>query len=46
MYTIPAAAIVRENLKAAVNQGLGDENASALIKTLETQAGVTVGSQA
>jgi 3-hydroxyisobutyrate dehydrogenase-like beta-hydroxyacid dehydrogenase len=43
---MPAAAIVRENLKAAVNQGLGDENASALIKALETQAGVTVGSPA
>lgn len=40
---IPAAAIVRETLKSAVNQGWGEENASALIKALETQAGVTVG---
>lgn len=40
---IPGAAVVRENLKAAVNQGLGDENASALIKLIEMQANVTVG---
>lgn len=39
----PAAAMVRENLKVAVNQGWGDENASALIKALEQQANVTVG---
>jgi 3-hydroxyisobutyrate dehydrogenase-like beta-hydroxyacid dehydrogenase len=38
----PAAAIVRETLKAAVNQGWGEENASALIKALELEAGVTV----
>jgi 3-hydroxyisobutyrate dehydrogenase-like beta-hydroxyacid dehydrogenase len=38
----PAAAMVRETLKAAINQGYGDENASALIKALETQAGITV----
>ncbi len=38
----PAAAIVRETIKAAVNQGWGEENASALIKMLEIEAGVTV----
>lgn len=35
---IPESAAVREVLKAAVNQGWGDENASALVKALETQA--------
>lgn len=39
----PAAAAVRETLKAAINQGWGEENASALIKALELQAGATVG---
>jgi len=39
---VPEAAAVRETLKAAVNQGWGDENASALIKALEAQAGVVV----
>jgi 3-hydroxyisobutyrate dehydrogenase-like beta-hydroxyacid dehydrogenase len=39
----PGAAAVREMLKAAVNQGWGEENASALIKALELQAGVTIG---
>ncbi len=39
---IPAAAIIRENIKAGVNKGWGDENASAFIKTLEEDAGVTV----
>ncbi|BAY32212.1 putative 2-hydroxy-3-oxopropionate reductase [Nostoc carneum NIES-2107] len=38
----PAAAQVRETMKAAVNQGWGEENASALIKALELEAGVTV----
>ncbi len=38
----PAAALVRETIKAAVNQGWGEENASALIKALELEAGVTV----
>ena len=38
----PAAAIVRETIKAAVNQGWGEENASAFIKALELEAGVTV----
>lgn len=42
---MPAIAIVRENIKAAVNQGWGEENASALIKALEMEAGVTVGQQ-
>lgn len=40
---LPAAAAIRENLKAAVNQGWGEENASALVKALEAQAGITVG---
>jgi len=39
---IPETAAVRETLKAAVNQGWGDENASALIKALELQAGTKV----
>ncbi|GAB4379889.1 MAG: NAD(P)-dependent oxidoreductase [Elainellaceae cyanobacterium] len=39
---IPAAAAVRENLKTAVNQGWGEENASALIKALEMQAGTVI----
>ena len=39
---MPAAALVRETIKAAVNQGWGEENASALIKALELDAGVTV----
>jgi len=32
---IPAAAAVRETIKGAVNQGWGEENASAMIKMLE-----------
>lgn len=40
---VPAAAVVRETIKAAVNQGWGEENASALIKALELQARATVG---
>jgi 3-hydroxyisobutyrate dehydrogenase-like beta-hydroxyacid dehydrogenase len=39
---IGAIAIARETIKAAVNQGWGEENASALIKALEMQAGTTV----
>jgi 3-hydroxyisobutyrate dehydrogenase-like beta-hydroxyacid dehydrogenase len=39
---IPETAIVREMLKAAVNQGWGEENASALIKGLELQADTKV----
>ena len=38
----PAAVTVRETLKVAVNQGWGEENASALIKALELEGGVTV----
>jgi 3-hydroxyisobutyrate dehydrogenase-like beta-hydroxyacid dehydrogenase len=38
----PEAAVVREMLKGAVNQGWGDENASALIKLLEMQADTVV----
>jgi 3-hydroxyisobutyrate dehydrogenase-like beta-hydroxyacid dehydrogenase len=39
---IPETAVVRETIKAAVNQGWGDENASALIKALEAQAAAKV----
>jgi len=39
---VPASAAIRENIKAAVNQGWGEENASAFIKVLEDQAGVQV----
>jgi 3-hydroxyisobutyrate dehydrogenase-like beta-hydroxyacid dehydrogenase len=39
---LPAAAAIRENIKAGVNKGWGDENASAFIKVLEEAAGVTV----
>jgi 3-hydroxyisobutyrate dehydrogenase-like beta-hydroxyacid dehydrogenase len=39
---IPAAAVVRETIKGAVNKGYGDLNASALIRNLEEQAGVQV----
>lgn len=36
---IPASAAIRENIKAAVNRGWGEQNASALIRNLEEQAG-------
>lgn len=39
---IPALAEIREIIKCAVNQGWGEENASALIKALELQAGITI----
>jgi 3-hydroxyisobutyrate dehydrogenase-like beta-hydroxyacid dehydrogenase len=39
---LPAAAAIRKTIKAAVNQGWGDENASAMIKELERQAKVVV----
>lgn len=39
---IPGTAVVREMLKGAVNQGWGEENASALVKALEKQAGTLV----
>ncbi len=42
---IPAVAVIRENIKAGVNKGWGEENASAFIKTLEEDAGVTVSRQ-
>lgn len=38
----PATAATREVIKAAVNQGWGEENASAMIKLLELQSGVEV----
>ena len=40
---IPAGAAIRETIKSAVNQGLGDENASAMIKALELQGNVQIG---
>jgi 3-hydroxyisobutyrate dehydrogenase-like beta-hydroxyacid dehydrogenase len=40
---IPSAAAIRETIKSAVNQGWGEENASAMIKALERQANVQVG---
>jgi 3-hydroxyisobutyrate dehydrogenase-like beta-hydroxyacid dehydrogenase len=39
---IPAIALARETVKAAVNHGWGEENASAAIKALELQAGIEV----
>jgi len=39
---IPALRVVQKNLKDAVGLGFGKENASALIKTLEKEAGVEV----
>jgi 3-hydroxyisobutyrate dehydrogenase-like beta-hydroxyacid dehydrogenase len=40
---IPAAAAIRETIKSAVNQGWGEENASAMIKALELQGNVRIG---
>src|SRR5882672_10920652 len=39
---IPALRLVEKNLAAAVDLGFGNENASALIKALEKEAGVEV----
>ena len=39
---IPALAVIRENIKAGVNKGWGEENASAFIKHLEDSAGVQI----
>src|SRR5467141_349625 len=39
---IPALQVVEKNLAAAVDFGFGNENASALIKALEKEAGVEV----
>jgi 3-hydroxyisobutyrate dehydrogenase-like beta-hydroxyacid dehydrogenase len=39
---IPALRVVKKNLASAVAHGFGNENASALIKALENQAGVEV----
>ncbi len=40
---LPGVAAIRENIKAGVNKGWGEENASAFIKNLEDAAGVQVG---
>jgi len=42
---IPASAATREVIKASVNKGWGEENASAFIKQLEELAGVQVQKQ-
>ncbi len=42
---VPASAATREVIKAAVNKGWGELNASAFIRSLEEQAGVTVQKQ-
>ena len=39
---IPGLSIIRENLKAAYNNSLGDENAHAFIKILEQQGNILV----
>lgn len=39
---IPGLVAIRENIKAGVNKGWGEENASAFIKNLEDAAGVQV----
>ena len=43
---IPALRVVQKNLESAVALGFGEENASALIKTLEKRAGVEVKAKA
>jgi len=40
---IPAVAAIRETIKTAVSQGWGEENASAMIKSLELQGNVQIG---
>jgi 3-hydroxyisobutyrate dehydrogenase-like beta-hydroxyacid dehydrogenase len=42
---IPALRLAKKNLKSAVALGFGEENASALIKALEKEAGVEVKAQ-
>jgi 3-hydroxyisobutyrate dehydrogenase-like beta-hydroxyacid dehydrogenase len=39
----PGFAAIRETIKSAINQGWGEENASAMIKALEQQGNVQVG---
>ena len=39
---IPALRVVEKNLESAIALGFGKENASALIKALEKEAGVEV----
>jgi 3-hydroxyisobutyrate dehydrogenase-like beta-hydroxyacid dehydrogenase len=38
----PAAAVIRETIKTALNQGWGEENASAMIKALELQGNTEI----
>lgn len=42
----PATSAIRETIKAAINQGWGAENASAMVKVLELEAGVRIGEPA
>jgi 3-hydroxyisobutyrate dehydrogenase-like beta-hydroxyacid dehydrogenase len=42
LHPFPALRVVEKNLAAAVALGFGTENASALIKALEKEAGVEV----
>ena len=44
--TLPAAEIVRANLDAAVDQGMGAEDWSALVKVIHGRAGLAGGGQA
>jgi 3-hydroxyisobutyrate dehydrogenase and related beta-hydroxyacid dehydrogenases len=39
---IPALRIVEKNLASAVAVGFGEENASALVRSLENEAGIEV----
>jgi hypothetical protein len=39
---VPALRVAEKNLKSAVALGFGEENASALIKALEKEAGLEV----
>jgi 3-hydroxyisobutyrate dehydrogenase-like beta-hydroxyacid dehydrogenase len=45
LVPVPASAAVREQVKAAVANGWGAENASALVKLLERQANVVLGEE-
>jgi 3-hydroxyisobutyrate dehydrogenase-like beta-hydroxyacid dehydrogenase len=40
---IPAGVAIRETIKSAMNQGWGEENASAMIKAIELQGNVQIG---
>jgi hypothetical protein len=44
-FRAPALRVVRKNLESAVALGFGEENASALIRALEKEAGVEAKAQ-